>query len=51
MSLRILIVEDDALTAAAFAAALNDAGHQIVGIADTGVAAWRPRGRPRRTWR
>jgi ActR/RegA family two-component response regulator len=35
MSLRILIVEDDALTAAAFAAALNDAGHQVVAIADT----------------
>jgi len=39
MSLRILIVEDDALTAAAFAAALNDAGHQVVAIADTAQAA------------
>ena len=39
MSLRILIVEDDALTAAAFAAALNDAGHQVVAIADTAHAA------------
>jgi len=39
MSLRILIVEDDALTAAAFAAALNDAGHQVVAIADTARAA------------
>jgi DNA-binding NarL/FixJ family response regulator len=34
-TLRILIVEDDALTAAAFAAALRDDGHKIVGIADT----------------
>ena len=39
MSLRILIVEDDALTAAAFAAALNDAGHQVVAITDKGGAA------------
>lgn len=39
MSLRILIVEDDALTAAAFAAALNDAGHQVVAISDNGVSA------------
>ena len=39
MSLRILIVEDDALTAAAFAAALNDAGHQVVAIADNAKAA------------
>jgi len=39
MSLRILIVEDDALTAAAFAAALNDAGHQVVAIADNAVSA------------
>ena len=39
MSLRILIVEDDALTAAAFAAALNDAGHQVVAIADSARAA------------
>jgi len=39
MSLRILIVEDDALTAAAFAAALNDAGHQVVAIADNGRSA------------
>lgn len=39
MSLRILIVEDDALTAAAFAAALNDAGHQVVAITETGAAA------------
>jgi DNA-binding response OmpR family regulator len=39
MSLRILIVEDDALTAAAFAAALNDAGHQVVAIADTARTA------------
>jgi DNA-binding NtrC family response regulator len=39
MSLRILIVEDDALTAVAFAAALSDAGHQVVGIADNARAA------------
>jgi DNA-binding NarL/FixJ family response regulator len=39
MSLRILIVEDDALTAAAFAAALNDAGHEVVAITDNGRAA------------
>ena len=39
VSLRILIVEDDALTAAAFAAALNDAGHQVVAIADNARAA------------
>ncbi len=39
MSLRILIVEDDALTAAAFAAALSDAGHQVVAIADNARAA------------
>jgi len=39
MSLRILIVEDDALTAAAFAAALNDAGHEVVAIADNAHAA------------
>jgi DNA-binding response OmpR family regulator len=39
MSLRILIVEDDALTAAAFAAALNDAGHQVVAITDNAGAA------------
>jgi DNA-binding response OmpR family regulator len=39
MSLRILIVEDDALTAAAFAAALNDAGHQVVAIADNARTA------------
>lgn len=38
-SLRILIVEDDALTAAAFAAALNDAGHEVVAIADNAPAA------------
>ena len=36
-SLRILIVEDDALTAAAFAAALDDAGHQVVAITDKGA--------------
>jgi len=39
MALRILIVEDDALTAAAFAAALNDAGHQVVAIADNARTA------------
>jgi ActR/RegA family two-component response regulator len=39
MSLRILIIEDDALTAAAFAAALDDAGHQVVAITDNGGAA------------
>jgi CheY-like chemotaxis protein len=39
MSLRILIVEDDALTAAAFAAALHDAGHQVVAIADNARSA------------
>jgi len=39
MPLRILIVEDDALTAAAFAAALNDAGHEVVAITDNGSAA------------
>jgi DNA-binding response OmpR family regulator len=39
MSLRILIIEDDALTAAAFAAALNDAGHEVVAITDKGGAA------------
>src|SRR5689334_9594449 len=39
MALRILIVEDDALTAAAFAAALYDAGHLVVAIADTARAA------------
>jgi len=39
MSLRVLIIEDDALTAAAFAAALNDAGHQVVAIADNARAA------------
>jgi DNA-binding response OmpR family regulator len=39
MSLRILIVEDDALTAAAFAAALGDAGHEVVAITDTARAA------------
>ncbi|WP_395019521.1 response regulator [Dongia sp.] len=39
MALRILIVEDDALTAAAFAAALNDAGHQVVAITENGSAA------------
>jgi DNA-binding response OmpR family regulator len=39
MSLRILIVEDDALTAAAFAAALDDAGHKVVAITDNGGAA------------
>jgi len=38
MPLRILIVEDDALTAAAFAAALDDAGHQVVAITDNGGA-------------
>jgi DNA-binding response OmpR family regulator len=38
-SLRILIVEDDALTAAAFAAALYDAGHEVVAIADNAKAA------------
>ena len=38
MSLRILIVEDDALTAAAFAAALDDAGHKVVAITDNGGA-------------
>jgi DNA-binding NarL/FixJ family response regulator len=37
MSLRILIVEDDALTAAAFAAALNDAGHKVVAITENGA--------------
>jgi DNA-binding response OmpR family regulator len=37
--LRILIVEDDGLTAAAFAAALRDEGHHIVGIVDTSRAA------------
>jgi DNA-binding response OmpR family regulator len=37
--LRILIVEDDALTAAAFAAALGDQGHAIVAIADNSAAA------------
>ena len=39
LSLRILIVEDDALTAAAFAAALHDAGHEVVAIADNARAA------------
>ncbi|GAB2177953.1 response regulator [Dongia sp. agr-C8] len=39
MALRILIVEDDALTAAAFAAALSDAGHQVVAITENGAAA------------
>jgi DNA-binding response OmpR family regulator len=39
MSLRILIVEDDALTAAAFAAALNDAGHLVVAITDNAGTA------------
>jgi ActR/RegA family two-component response regulator len=39
MALRILIVEDDALTAAAFTAALNDAGHQVVAIADNALSA------------
>jgi hypothetical protein len=39
MSLRILIVEDDCLTAAAFAAALNDAGHHVVAIADNARSA------------
>jgi DNA-binding response OmpR family regulator len=39
MALRILIVEDDALTAAAFAAALDDAGHQVVAITESGAAA------------
>jgi DNA-binding response OmpR family regulator len=39
MALRILIVEDDALTAAAFAAALDDAGHQVVAITEDGGAA------------
>jgi DNA-binding NarL/FixJ family response regulator len=39
MSLRVLIIEDDALTAAAFAAALNDAGHQVVATADNARAA------------
>jgi len=39
MALRILIVEDDALTAAAFAAALDDAGHQVVAITENGAAA------------
>jgi DNA-binding NarL/FixJ family response regulator len=39
MALRILIVEDDALTAAAFAAALNDAGHEVVAITENGSAA------------
>jgi DNA-binding NtrC family response regulator len=39
MTLRILIVEDDALTAVAFAAALNDAGHHVVAIADNARAA------------
>lgn len=39
MSLRILILEDDALTAVAFAAALADAGHEVVAIADTGRVA------------
>src|SRR3954466_12649336 len=39
MSLRILIVEDDALTAAAFAAALVDAGHHVVAITDNARAA------------
>jgi DNA-binding response OmpR family regulator len=38
MCLRILIVEDDALTAAAFAAALNDAGH-VVAVTEHGAAA------------
>ena len=39
MSLKVLIVEDDALTAAAFAAALADAGHRVVGIADSAQGA------------
>ena len=39
MSLRILIVEDDALTATAFAAALYDAGHEVVAIADNAKSA------------
>ncbi|MDQ7249284.1 response regulator [Dongia sedimenti] len=39
MSLRILIVEDDFLTAAAFAAALNDAGHHVIAIADNARSA------------
>jgi DNA-binding NarL/FixJ family response regulator len=39
MALRILIVEDDALTAAAFAAALDDAGHEVVAITENGAAA------------
>jgi len=34
-SLKILILEDDALAAAAFAAALKDEGHEIVAIADS----------------
>jgi ActR/RegA family two-component response regulator len=34
-SLQILIVEDDALAAAAFAAALRDRGHRVIGIADS----------------
>jgi DNA-binding response OmpR family regulator len=38
MCLRILIVEDDALTAAAFAAALNDAGH-VVAVTEHGTGA------------
>jgi DNA-binding NarL/FixJ family response regulator len=33
--LKILILEDDALAAAAFAAALRDNGHEVVGIADS----------------
>ncbi len=47
MPLRILIVEDDALTAAAFAAALNDAGHEVVAITDKGSAALDKAGKTR----
>jgi CheY-like chemotaxis protein len=39
MSMRILIVEDDALTATALAAALRDDGHEVIGIAETGREA------------
>ena len=39
VALRILIVEDDALTAAAFAAALSDAGHEVVCVTDNGAGA------------
>ncbi len=33
--MRVLIVEDDALTAAVIAASLEDGGHRVVGIAES----------------